>query len=462
MEAGCEVRVLEASGRVGGTVRSGRVQGHLFEAGPTTVPSTAPRLGALIDDLDLRPRVILSRKMAGRRLVWRRGRLHSLPESPPQLLTCTALGPLGKARLLMEPLVPARRQGDDETLLEFGQRRLGRDATAAFLDPFVTGVFAGRLDRLGVDALPKLLDLESGHGSLLRGVVASRRAAKQARPSGQGTRPQGSGGPPPLVSFAGGLEDLPRALEQRLRRRGVVFDLASPASAVEPTPGGLRVLRACDGDDRGSLGADLVIVATPASSAAGLLPTARLREGSAHAAYLEGLDHPFVTTVGLGYRRSDVDHPLDAFGLLVASDSRPASADVLGILFASSIFPGRSPEGEVTLTVMVGGARDPGAADLDDDGLLNRARRAATTMLGVRGEPVAVSLQRWPRAIPQFPPGHRRRVARLRSDLATVPGLALAGNYLDGVGVEGAVASADAAVEAALASASAGPGDVGP
>ena len=120
--AGAEVRVLETSERCGGPMHSVRTGGRLFELGPTTVPSTAPHLGRLIDDLGLREEVQLSRPVAGRRLIWRRGRLHALPERPPQLLTCSALGLLDKLRLFAEPLVPARRDGEPETLLAFGQR----------------------------------------------------------------------------------------------------------------------------------------------------------------------------------------------------------------------------------------------------------------------------------------------------------------------------------------------------
>ena len=96
---------------------------------------------------------------------------------------------------------------------------------------------------------------------------------------------------------------------------------------------------------------------------------------------------------------------MDAFGLLVASDSRlPAEADILGVLFQSSIFRGRCPDGEVTLTTMVGGARDPSAASLDDEALISRARLAAHRLLGARSYPIAIRVARWPQAIPQYAP----------------------------------------------------------
>ncbi len=439
--AGAAVRVLEAEDRCGGPMQSVRAHGHLFELGPNTVPSSAPNLGQLIDDLCLRSRVQLSRPIAGRRLIWRKGGLHALPEKPPQLLTCSAIGLAAKLRLLAEPLVPARRGREPETLLAFGRRRLGQGAVDAFLDPFVTGVFAGRLDRLGVDALPRLADWESQHGSLFRAMIAQRRTQTKA---GDGPRRPG-GGPPPLISFPSGLETLPMALAETL---GSSLSTGCRATAIEARDRGYRVRYLRENGESADLEADAVVVATPSRVAAQLL---RPHLPPSLSDALEEIEHPFVATVGLGYHREDVTHPLDAFGVLVAGDSRlPEEADVLGVLFPSSIFPDRAPDDEVTLTVMVGGARDPAAAGMDDRSLISRARCAVRHMLGVRGEATAVELARWPHAIPQYGPGHGLRVAELRRHLARQGCVAVAGNYLDGVGVEGSVASAEAAAATIL------------
>ena len=439
--AGARVRLLEASDRVGGPLCSESHEGRLFELGPNTVPSTAPRLGALIDDLGLRERVQLSRPVAGRRLIWRRGRLHALPEKPPQVLTCSALGPLAKLRLFAEPLIPARKNTEPETLLSFGRRRLGKGVTAAFLDPFVIGVYAGRLDRLGVDALPRLAEMERNHGSLFHALMAQKRERDAA-----GT--ERIAGPPPLVSFPTGLETLPRTVTEVL---GGAVSKGSRVTAIDNRDSGYRVTYTRDGAAQ-TLDVDAVVVATPAHVTAGLLSPYLTPKQRAD---LDDIEHPFVATVGLAYRREDVDHPLGAFGVLVASDSRlPADSDVLGVLFPSSIFEHRCPEGEATLTVMIGGARDPGAAELDDPALAERARNGVRHLLGARGEPTCQRVTRWPRAIPQYGPGHGNRIAELRAHLAERGGLAVAGNYLDNVGVEGAVASGDSAAQAILSGAS--------
>ena len=269
--AGAEVRISEAGPRAGGVVGSSRRAGHLFEHGPTTVMSTAEHLGTLIDDLGMRPRVVQSADLAGRRLVWRHGRLHALPEKPPQLLTCSALSLAGRARLLLEPLIPTKSDREPETLAAFGRRRLGKEATAGLLDPFVSGVYAGRLDRLGVDAFPRLALWERAHGSLFRAVLEQRREKRRLAELEGAAEPKGTAerkGPAPLISFPKGLGELPEQLAvelgSQLRCGERVTKMGRVGShwrvSVESKEG------LCD-----TMLASAVIVATPARAAANLL-----------------------------------------------------------------------------------------------------------------------------------------------------------------------------------------------
>jgi len=439
--AGVDVRVFEADQRAGGMVRSRRHNGHLFEDGPTTVMSTSEHLGRLIDDAGLRSRVVTSAKIAGRRLVWRHGRLHALPEKPPHLLTCSALSLAGRARLLMEPLIPAKKDRRPETLEAFGLRRLGREATAGLLDPFVSGVFAGSLDRLGVDAFQRLAIWERAHGSLFKAMIHRRKIARQEREA-KGEAPRS--GPAPLISLPDGLGELPDTLAKAL---GSKLHRGERVSSVGRVGAHWRVSVDSAKGEAKNLMASALIVATPAREAASLVEP----WVGAQMSHFRDLEQPHVATVGLGFKRPDIAHSLDAFGLLCAGDSRIPD-DVLGVLFVSSIFPGRAPEGEVSLTTMIGGSRDPLAARDDDSALLERTRGALATLLGARGEPTAQSVVRWPRAIPQYPPGHGDRVEALQGRLSGLAGLKVAGNWLAGPGLEAAVGSADQAVAETLAS----------
>ena len=421
------VVLLEERRQVGGYIGTTDVGGHLFEHGPNTVQSTSSTLMGLIGHLGLDDEMIRSRAASHKRLVWRKGKPHLVPSGPLSLLMSGLVSMSGKMRLLREPFIPAPTQESDETLGQFAERRLGPEVTAGLVDPFVAGVYAGRLDVLGVDAFPRLRDMEREYGSLYRGMKATGRARRAA------------GEPPasraPLVSFKGGLRTLPSRLHHAL---GTRVQVGRRALGLTLTEDGWTVQTSSGGID-----ASHVVVATSLPVAHKLLGAQLQALSQLH----ESVRQPHVAAVGLGYDRHQVNHWIDAFGLLVASDSEPpAGADVLGMLFPSSIFEGRAPEGQVSVQVMIGGDRDPDARALADSELVERARRAAGGVLGVSAQPRAVHVSRWHQAIPQYAPGHARRVQGVMDALSELPGLHLAGNYLDGVGLESAAASGVRAV----------------
>lgn len=435
-QANIPVTVLERGDHAGGVVGTAHVGGHLFERGPTTVMAHAPALNRLIDAVGLREEVVFSRSEAHRRLIWQRGALFEAPSGPLSFLTSPLLGVSGKLRALTEPWVKAPTRPEDETLKAFLERRIGSQATKALADPFVTGVFAGGLDELGADAFPRLVAFEREHGSLFKGMAATRKAR-----SGQGPDP-GS-----LLSFSEGLGVLPARIRQEL---GTRMRFGHEVFGVEPKADGAQhgwIVRAVAAGRHVDYDASAVVLATPSWVTGPLLARIEPELGAA----LEGIAHPHVASIGLGYRRDAVGHPLDAFGLLSTSDSIDlAELGVLGVVFASSIFEGRAPEGYVTLNVIMGGSRSPECAALSDSELVEQARTGLAVLLGVRGFPSAVHVTRWPRAIPQYPPGHARRIATLRATLQGWRGLHLAGNFLDGVGLEPTVASGAIAAQSVL------------
>jgi len=77
--------------------------------------------------------------------------------------------------------------------------------------------------------------------------------------------------------------------------------------------------------------------------------------------------------------------------------------------------------------------QDPMA--LGDTEIVARVGRELTQAMGIAAPPAASAVMRWPEAFPQYTVGHLDRVARIEAEVAGVPGLALAGAALRGVGV---------------------------
>ncbi|MEP6471792.1 MAG: protoporphyrinogen oxidase [Acidobacteriota bacterium] len=402
---GEDVLLLEESPRPGGVVRTEERDGWLLELGPNTVRPT-PELWSLVESLGLEPEAMLADPRLPR-FVDFGGRLHALPGSLSGMVSSRLLSTRGKLRLLAEPLVP-RGDASRETVREFVTRRLGPEVAERLVEPFVSGIWAGRSDRLSLaEAFPLLARWESQSGSLTRGALAGLlRMPKAKRSERRG-----------LVSFRHGLETLPRRLAESLGGRA---RFGARVESVRRDAGVWRLEVA--GSD---VVADRLCIATAAPEAARLVAGV----DADSAAALSAIPHPPLVVLHLS---TPAAGGLRGFGHLVVP--QPARR-ILGAIWSSSIFPGRAPAGRSLLTVFLGGVRDPDAIDLDDDALRDVAARDLAAALGIPADFGAVRVTRYPRAIPQYDAGHRSRLETLARAEARLPGLSFLGSYRGGVSV---------------------------
>jgi oxygen-dependent protoporphyrinogen oxidase len=163
---------------------------------------------------------------------------------------------------------------------------------------------------------------------------------------------------------------------------------------------------------------------------------------------LASIGHPPVAVLTLGFRREDVSHPLDGFGFLVPEVER---RNVLGVIFSSTLFPGRAPEGHVALAAFVGGVRNPDLANADLPTVTARVLDDLRSLLGATGEPTFRAFQLWPKAIPQYDLAYGRFKDLMDEAERRNPGLALAGSYREGVALGDVIASGEAAAERVVA-----------
>jgi oxygen-dependent protoporphyrinogen oxidase len=135
-----------------------------------------------------------------------------------------------------------------------------------------------------------------------------------------------------------------------------------------------------------------------------------------------------------------IETPLNGFGFLVPPGE---GMNILGCVWNSSLFKDRAPNGKALLTVFIGGARDPGAAQLADAELVSAAAGDLRRALGTSKDPQVVAITRYERSIPQYNLGHARRVQRIECLQSGIPGLSLIGNYLHGVSTGDCIKEAD-------------------
>lgn len=438
-----ELTLLEAGDRLGGAIWTERRAGFTLEGGADSFITTKPHAVDLCRELGLAGQLVATDDANRRSFVVRDGRLLPVPEgfllmAPGRLLsvlTSPILSWKGKLRLLLDLVLPRRTDDGDESLASFTRRRLGREALDRLVQPLVGGIYTADPAELSLKAtLPQFPEMEAKHGGLIRGA---RHQARQSRAS---SRRESGARYGMFVTLAEGMGQLPRALAASLPA-GVVRLGSAVRRLARQEPGGPWRVERLDGPP---LEADAVILATEAHSAArlvdGLDPTLALS--------LRSIPYASSAIVQLAFRRDQVAHPLDGFGVVVPMIERRS---ILAVSFTSVKFPMRAPAGHVLMRVFVGGATQPELFELEDDAMVELARRELEPLLGVQGEPLLAEVARHARAMPQYTLGHLDRVAALRSQAASHPGLLLAGNYLDGVGIPDCIRSGQAAAELALA-----------
>jgi oxygen-dependent protoporphyrinogen oxidase len=189
---------------------------------------------------------------------------------------------------------------------------------------------------------------------------------------------------------------------------------------------------------------DSVVLAVPA---AGLAQLVFGTLGERPLASLEHQPHPPVSSLFLGFRRDQVAHRLDGFGALVPAREQRS---LLGVLFSSTLFPGRAPAGHVALTVFAGGARQPETGRLATPELVARVMPDLRALLGISGEPVCVHHTFWPRAIPQYNLGHERFLEPLARCEQQHAGLFIGGAARDGISLPSCISSGQRMAKLAL------------
>lgn len=403
-----QIDIFDAEPIPGGTMRTDILSGFHFEAGGNGFLTNKPDSMQLVKDSGAEDLLLPSSDAARKRYIYT-DRLHRLPEAPIPFLATRLIGLGAKLRLAGEFFVPKRREPGEETLQSFGYRRVGKAFTDVFLDAMTAGIYATTPDKVSVHAaFPLVVRLEQEHGGLFRGMIARRK--RQAGPGGI------------LMSFKGGVGSFIDHLEQTIRAD---WHLGAPVTEVLKEDTGFRV-RAGDFEEV----FDQVVISTQAHAAAAML---RLLDAGL-AQRLDAIEYSPVAVVGLGWKQ--LDHPLDGFGLLTTTSAR---LPILGVLWDSSIFPDRAPEGAKSVRVMIGGQRNPELMQQDEAGLIATAREGVRITMGVDNAPDVTFVQRWDKGIPSYRVGHIAAVDALFEQAARYPGLHLGGNAYRGIAMNDCV-----------------------
>ncbi|HEU4932778.1 MAG TPA: protoporphyrinogen oxidase, partial [Pyrinomonadaceae bacterium] len=288
----------------------------------------------------------------------------------------------------------------------------------------VGGIYTADPETLSLRAtLPRFLDMEQKHRSLILAMLRQGRAQKIGTSGARYSL---------FLSFDRGMQVLADALAQikaEIRMNTRVETLTRRDSGWTITTHTGEQLQA-----------DAICLAVPAHIAASLLSDT----SDLLAQKLKAIKYASTATINFGYRRSAIAHPLNGFGFVVPFIEKRS---LIACTFSSVKFSDRAPDEHVLLRAFAGGALQPEIFALDEAGIATRVETDLRELLKIREDPCFIEVAKWERSMPQYEVGHLDRVNEIEKLVAELPGLALAGNSYRGAGIPDCIRSGEAAAE---------------
>lgn len=420
---GKEFTLLERAERTGGVIATRSENEFVYETGPTTGVLSSPELVELFDDLQGKCEIEKADETSKYRLIWKGGEWHALPSGLLSAVTTPLFTLRDKFRILGEPF---RKPGSDpyESVARLVRRRMGNSFLDYAIDPFIGGIYAGDPSTLVTRfALPKLYNLEQTYGSFIKGALKKGREPKSDLEK-RATKD--------VFSVKGGLGNLINALEESAGRENILTSCHD--IVVKPDGDGFIVTMKNEGTEY-SYNTGIVIITTGSDSFSSLLPF--VNNGLMEK--ITSLRYAQVVQASVGYKEWK-GRNIKAFGGLFPSKEYDK---LLGILFPSSIFSGRAPEGGALLSLFSGGNRNPGVISLSDTEIRKMVLESVREVLSAGdAEPDLFRIFRYQHAIPQYEMSSGERFEAMAEIEKQYPGLIVAGNSRNGIGISDRVVQA--------------------
>lgn len=442
-----EEYLFEGDSRLGGALRTERVEGCVVETGADCFLTEKKEASQLCQELGLGADLIGSQDEHRGTLILHDGKLARLPEGfefmvptkPLAVLRTPLLSWRDKLSLPRELFRSPRPESGEESVADFIRRHFGESLLENIVDPLLTAVYGGDPEQLSAPAvLPRFVELEQTHGSLILGLrhAAARRQRRRTTPVE--AKPVAS----LFTTLRGGLGTLVKALEGKLEKTRRVFGRrVEGIDRVADSSGEIRYRIGFQ--DGSSFEAHGLILALPAYEAARLLEAMDAKM----AGTLAQIPYSSSLIVATGYdARAGITIP-SGFGFLVPRREKPR---LQACTFVGQKFSFRVPENLVLFRCFLGGVRDPAALELADEEVRELVHRELGSVLGFNLEPSFTRAYRWPRALAQYTVGHQQRITTVRDRLARHSGLALCGNAYEGIGIPDCIRSGRRAAENCL------------
>jgi protoporphyrinogen/coproporphyrinogen III oxidase len=431
------VRLIEASHRLGGVIETVKKDGFVIEKGPDSILERKKSALQLIEEVGLKDKVVSN--TAGKSYILVKGKLHSIPEGsfmgiPTKVSPFVFSGlfsPIGKLRAAGDFVLPRGKAQKDQALGAFFRRRLGDEVVENLIEPLISGIYAGDIDQLSLMSLfPNFYNIEQEHRSLVLGLNRTMPVPPKKVQNKQPTR-KGM-----FISLSTGLEELVLQVEKRLHE-GTVLKGVAVNKVCRETDGYSLLLSNGEVEK-----ADSVVMAIDHNHAQKMLSDYAFMD------VFKDMSSTSVANVAMAFPKSAIKQDIEGSGFVV---SRNSDFRITACTWTHKKWPGSTPDDMALLRCYVGKPNDQEVVDMTDEEIIKIALTDLNKTMNITSEPLFHLVTRWKKTMPQYKVGHKERIQTVKESLSKeLPGLYLAGSSFEGVGIPDCIDQGHAAVKKVL------------
>jgi protoporphyrinogen/coproporphyrinogen III oxidase len=430
-----DVRLIEASHRLGGKIQTVVRDGFVIERGPDSYLERKQSATRLVKEAGMESKLV--NNTAGKSYVLVQERLHPMPGGsvmgiPTQLAPFVTTGLFslpGKLRAAADFVLPKSSPAEDQSLGSFFRRRLGDEVVENLIEPLLSGIYAGDIDQMSLMAtFPQFYQVEQKYGSLVLGM---KKTTPKSPKTSSDSKKKGI-----FLTLTTGLQSLVDSIEAKLEAGSVLKGIR--VERIKKADKGYR-LELNTGE---KLAADAIVSAVPHHVAHAMFQQYDFFDSFEH------MPSTSVATVALAFPKEAVEKDINGTGFVV---SRNSDYSITACTWTHKKWPHSSPEGSVLLRCYVGRPGDEAIVDLSDDELTKIVLEDLNKTMNITMQPDFVVVSRWKESMPQYTVGHKQRIQTVNDHVAKeLPGVFLAGASFEGLGIPDCIDQGEAAVKKVL------------
>ncbi|SEP81604.1 protoporphyrinogen oxidase [Piscibacillus halophilus] len=424
-----DLTLIEATNRLGGKIDTMRKDGFTIERGPDSFLERKTDAKQLVEDLGLDDELV--RNATGQAFILSHDRLHPIPKGSKMgiplewkpFLQSSLFTPRGKIAAFNDLVKGRSNEHGDQSVGLFFRRRLGNEVVDRLIHPLISGIYAGDIDYLSLQAtFPHFKDVEQNHRSLIKGLrKASQNETKQQK--------QGQ-----FLTLKSGLQPIVNQLEKEIGEQNILLN--SKVTHVEKKNDSY-LLRVDHQEE--PIEADFVIMTTPHRI------TEKIFSQYDFMHHFTEAKSTSVANVALAFEKDAIDNLPHGTGFVV---SRKERYRITACTWTHKKWPHTTPDGHILVRAYVGKPGDEEVLDKTDEQIESIVLKDLQTIMEINKPPLFKVVSRWYDAMPQYTVGHMDRLIELEGKLSEhLPNIFLAGASYRGVGLPDCMKQAKAVIQ---------------